>query len=100
MRCTRFIAIVAAALVFAAAAQADDAPLGTKLGGATSRPAAGQDSFALPAANLPAAQLARFFEGQRLFNIAFVKAPSPVTDLAGLGPTFNRPSCGACHTRD
>src|SRR6185295_14431501 len=40
------------------------------------------------------------FEGQRLINIAFVKAPSPVPGLSGLGPTFNRPSCGACHTRD
>ena len=71
-----------------------------KLGGATSRAAAGEEAFALPAANLPADQLARFFEGQRLFNIAFVKAPSPVPGLSGLGPTFNRPSCGACHTHD
>jgi CxxC motif-containing protein (DUF1111 family) len=54
----------------------------------------------LPAANLPPQQLRRFFEGQRLFNIAFVKAPSPIPGLSGLGPTFNRPSCGACHTRD
>ena len=95
--------IAALASVFAltaSAARADDAPLGAKLGGDTSRPAAGPDSFALPAANLPAAQLARFFEGQRLINIAFVKAPSPVPGLSGLGPTFNRPSCGACHTRD
>jgi len=29
-----------------------------------------------------------------------VRAPSPVPGLAGLGPTFNRPSCGACHTKD
>jgi len=92
---------LAAALTLGLAARAQEAPpLGAKLGGATSRPAAGQDSFALPAANLSADRLARFFEGQRLFNIAFVKAPSPVPGLAGLGPTFNRPSCGACHTRD
>ncbi|MGH7006074.1 MAG: di-heme oxidoredictase family protein, partial [Alphaproteobacteria bacterium] len=50
--------------------------------------------------NLPPGQLPHFFDGQRLFNIAFVRAPSPVPGLAGLGPTFNRPSCGACHTRD
>ena len=94
-------ALVAAILLAAGAARADDAPsIGAKLGGATSRQAAGPDSFALPAANLPKEQLARFFEGQRLFNIAFVKAPSPVPGLAGLGPTFNRPSCGACHTKD
>lgn len=100
MQCMRLIAFVVAALAFAASARADDAPLGAKLGGATSRAAAGAESFALPAANLPKEQLRRFFEGQRLFNIAFVRAPSPVTELSGLGPTFNRPSCGACHTRD
>lgn len=101
MRGSPFTTAVAAAFLLAAgAARADDPPLGAKLGGATSRPAAGTDSFALPAANLPQEQLARFFEGQRLFNIAFVKAPSPVPGLAGLGPTFNRPSCGACHTKD
>jgi len=94
-------AAVAALLLMLSAARAEDVlPLGAKLGGATSRPAAGQESFALPAANLPKELLPRFFEGQRLFNIAFVKAPSPVPGLAGLGPTFNRPSCGACHTRD
>ena len=101
MRGLLFIAALAAAFALTApAARAEEAPIGAKLGGATSRPAAGPDSFALPAANLPKEQLARFFEGQRLFNIAFVKAPSPVPGLAGLGPTFNRPSCGACHTRD
>ena len=98
-------ALAAALLLTSASARGDepprlDPPLGVKLGGAGSRPAAGQDSFALPAANLPKEQLPRFFEGQRLFNIAFVRAPSPVPGLAGLGPTFNRPSCGACHTRD
>ncbi|MBL8662717.1 MAG: hypothetical protein JNM29_07810, partial [Candidatus Odyssella sp.] len=101
MRGLRLTAAVAAAILLAAgAARGEEAPLGAKLGGATSRPAAGADSFALPAANLPPDRLARFFEGQRLFNLAFVKAPSPVPGLAGLGPTFNRPSCGACHTKD
>lgn len=102
MRALRLIGSVCAALLLTAgsAHAADPPPIGAKLGGATSRPAAGQDSFALPAANLPREQLPRFFAGQRLFNIAFVKAPSPVPGLAGLGPTFNRPSCGACHTRD
>jgi CxxC motif-containing protein (DUF1111 family) len=95
------VAAAAACLLTLCAARADEPPpLGAKLGGAGSRPAAGQDSFALPAANLPKELLPRFFEGQRLFKIAFVRAPSPVPGLAGLGPTFNRPSCGACHTRD
>jgi CxxC motif-containing protein (DUF1111 family) len=101
MRGLHLIAALAAAFAPAIGAPAADEPrLGAKLGGAGSRPAAGQDSFALPAANLPKELLPRFFEGQRLFNIAFVRAPSPVPGLAGLGPTFNRPSCGACHTRD
>ncbi|HEY7608634.1 MAG TPA: di-heme oxidoredictase family protein [Alphaproteobacteria bacterium] len=100
LRVIAAIAIAIAVALGAGEAEADDAPLGAKLGGGTSRPAAGPNSFALPAANLPKEELARFFEGQRLFNIAFVKAPSPVPGLAGLGPTFNRPSCGACHTRD
>jgi CxxC motif-containing protein (DUF1111 family) len=93
--------LLAAAGLGAPETHADEPPpIGVKLGGETSRPAAGPDSFALPAANLPKELLERFFAGQRLFNIAFVKAPSPVPGLAGLGPTFNRPSCGACHTRD
>jgi CxxC motif-containing protein (DUF1111 family) len=105
MQRLRFIGSIAGAFLAAAPGRAEgppppDSPIGVKSGGATSRPATGADSFALPAANLPTPQLARFFEGQRLFNIAFVKAPSPVTELSGLGPTFNRPSCGACHTRD
>src|SRR5262249_33583420 len=98
----RFLAALAAAgAPTLGAARAGGAPPGgANGGGATSRPAAEWDSFALPAANLPKERLPRFFEGQRLFNIAFVKAPSPVPGLAGLGPTFNRPSCGACHTHD
>ena len=99
LSCASIFGLLLAALA-GAGVRAEEPPLGAKLGGDTSRPAAGADSFALPAANLPKALLPRFFEGQRLFNIAFVKAPSPVPGLAGLGPTFNRPSCGACHTRD
>lgn len=100
MRVRNLTVVLMAALLLSPAARAEDSPIGAKLGGATSRPNAGLDSFALPAANLPKGELPRFFEGQRLFNIAFVRAPSPVPGLAGLGPTFNRPSCGACHTKD
>ncbi len=96
----RRLQIIAAAVLLAAACASAEEPVGAKLGGATSRPAAGVDSFALPAANLPKEQLERFFAGQRLINIAFVKAPSPVPGLSGLGPIFNRPACGACHTKD
>jgi CxxC motif-containing protein (DUF1111 family) len=102
MRKTRLrAAALAATLGFvAASAAAQEAPLPARLGGALSRAAAGADSFALPAPGLGAAEIERFFAGQRLFNTAFVKAPSAVSELAGLGPTFNRPACGACHARD
>ncbi len=92
--------LAAALCGLASTAAAQEPLLGARLGGALSRPALGEDAFALPAPGLGAAEIERFFAGQRLFNTAFVKAPSPVTELAGLGPTFNRPSCGACHTRD
>lgn len=75
-------------------------PVGAALGGATSRAGAGEDAFALPAANLPKALNTRFFEGQRLFNLTWVVAPSTIGQLDGRGPTFNRPSCSGCHFKD
>lgn len=76
------------------------ARVGERLGGAGSRAGTDEDAFALPMANLPAGSIARFFEGQRLFNLNWVRAPSPVEDLDGLGPTFNRVGCARCHVRD
>lgn len=74
--------------------------VGPRLGGAGSRAGTDRDAFALPAANLPQKNIPRFFEGQRLFNLNWVPAPSPVADLDGLGPTFNRVGCAGCHARD
>jgi CxxC motif-containing protein (DUF1111 family) len=98
---------MALALAAAAAAAAAETPpaappsaIPSALGGALSRAAGGRDSFALPAPFLAGDRLERFFAGQRLFNIAFVPAPSAVVETQGLGPTFNRPSCAACHAGD
>ncbi len=82
------------------AAAADQPRISPRLGGAASRAALGADAFALPPADLPAALLERFFAGQRIFNATFIKSPSPAPEFTGLGPTFNRPSCGACHERN
>lgn len=69
-------------------------------GGAATRVSAAEDAFALPPVGLDQAALDRFFAGQRLFNIVFVRAPSEIGALDGRGPTFNRPSCGRCHERN
>ncbi len=93
---------IGAALLAAAVstAAADQPRIPPQLGGAASRVALGVEAVALPPSDLPAALLDRFFAGQRIFNSAFIKAPSSAPEFTGLGPTFNRPSCGACHERN
>lgn len=59
-----------------------------------------RDAFAKPLANLPTEDLRQFTFGNKMFNTNWVQAPASVTSLDGLGPTFNRVSCSACHTRD
>ncbi len=76
------------------------APVGAVLGGAASRADRSTDAFRLPPPKLDAELLARFFAGQRLFNLGWVAAPSPLVETDGLGPTFNRVACGRCHERD
>lgn len=101
---SRAAAAATVVLVFAMAAtarsQAPPPTIPVAIGGAFSRAPAGAESFALPAPFLSGARLERFFAGQRLFNIAFVAAPSTIVETQGLGPTFNRPSCAACHAGD
>ena len=41
-----------------------------------------------------------FFSGNRLFNTAWVSAPSITSGLDGLGPTFNAKACENCHLKD
>ncbi len=59
-----------------------------------------REAFAKPAANLPTKDLRTFTFGNKMFNTKWVTAPASVTSLDGLGPTFNRMSCAACHFKD
>lgn len=59
-----------------------------------------RDAFSLPLPGLSAAQLARFFVGNSLFNQNWVMAPASVTERDGLGPLFNARSCSGCHFKD
>lgn len=59
-----------------------------------------RDAFAKPAKNLPTEKLRDFTFGNKMFNTKWVTAPASVTSLDGLGPTFNRKSCAACHFKD
>lgn len=59
-----------------------------------------REAFAKPAANLPTKDLRAFTFGNKMFNTKWVTAPASVTSLDGLGPTFNRMSCAACHFKD
>lgn len=67
------------------------------LAGSYGRVALGADAFALPRSGLTGSLLEEFFEGHRLFNVAWVTAPSAVVETDGLGPVFNRVGCGRCH---
>jgi len=59
-----------------------------------------REAFAKPLANLPTKDLRAFTFGNKMFNTKWVTAPASVTSLDGLGPTFNRMSCAACHFKD
>ncbi len=69
-------------------------------GGQTSVFNSSRDAFAKPTANLPTEDLRDFTFGNKIFNTKWVTAPASVASLDGLGPTFNRSSCSACHFKD
>lgn len=69
-------------------------------GGVLTRATTNRDSFALPAPTLSPQQLREFNFGNRLFNTNWTVAPASSNGFDGLGPTFNRVSCSACHLRD
>nr|WP_246387824.1 di-heme oxidoredictase family protein [Chiayiivirga flava] len=69
-------------------------------GGTLTRITDNRNSFALPAPTLDPKQLRDFNFGNRLFNTNWTVAPSSANGFDGLGPTFNRVSCSACHLRD
>jgi CxxC motif-containing protein (DUF1111 family) len=69
-------------------------------GGKTTVFVTSREAFAKPLANLPTKDLRSFTFGNKMFNTNWVQAPASVTSLDGLGPTFNRVSCSACHFKD
>lgn len=74
-----------------------DSPLS---GGETTIFNTSREAFAKPLKNLPTTSLRDFTFGNKMFNTKWVTAPASVTSLDGLGPTFNRMSCAACHFKD
>jgi len=69
-------------------------------GGALTVQVSNREAFSSPAPGLDAAQRRVFAFGNRLFNTGWVVAPASPAAFDGLGPTFNRHSCAACHIRD
>ncbi len=75
-------------------------PVTAALGGETTRVGEGPNAFAFLIANGGPGRARAFAFGNRLFNTNWVQAPGSVKAFDGLGPTFNRVSCAACHTQD
>lgn len=69
-------------------------------GGDTTRTISNRNAFSAPARNLPLQLRQQFFDGNKLFNATWAAPPNQDTSFVGLGPTFNAPSCIACHVRD
>lgn len=75
----------------------------TLAGGDTTNLTGNQSSagFDTPAPNLAADELALHLEGDKQFEVSFIKAPSTAfAQSDGLGPAFNSSACINCHTRD
>ena len=72
----------------------------TQSGGATTRSIANANAFSSAARNLPPQMRRRFFVGNKIFTATWAAPPNEDTTFVGLGPTFNAPSCIACHVRD
>lgn len=99
--------LVIAAACIGGTALADVAPpfdpSEARPGGATTVDIPADDAsaaFAKPAANLPAAERARFNDGARLFYSRWIAGPAPEPALTGLGPLYNALSCEQCHRND
>lgn len=76
------------------------APGSVQPGGSLTHQNWGTQAFAMPAPVASARELRDFNFGNRLFNTQWVTAPASVDAFDGLGPTFVRNSCSACHIRD
>lgn len=69
-------------------------------GGSSTVVNATREAYSLPSPAVPTEQMAGFFAGRALFRQVWVVAPALDSDIDGLGPTFNRASCAACHLKN
>lgn len=60
----------------------------------------GREVFSQPLPSLNEAERVAFFRGRGLFRQAWVVAPARDSEVDGLGPLYNRLSCGACHPKN
>ncbi|HET7715814.1 MAG TPA: di-heme oxidoredictase family protein [Bauldia sp.] len=67
------------------------------LGGETTVSDEGSEAFLHLVPNAPEERRKDFSFGSRLFAIEWVPFPNTVKIFDGLGPTFNRDACAACH---
>ena len=69
-------------------------------GGSLTVRAEHRDAYSLAPEGLPDDLRASFLRGRSLFRQVWVVAPSEDAAVDGLGPVYNRMSCGACHVRN
>lgn len=69
-------------------------------GGSSTVAMRSREAYSQPSPALPADRLPEFFLGRALFRQVWVIPPALDSDVDGLGPTFNRPSCVACHLKN
>jgi CxxC motif-containing protein (DUF1111 family) len=90
------------ALLVLSCASGEDAvePGAELLGGETTIFDHGSNAYTFPARNYSSAHRDAFSLGDHFFNRNWVTAPASIAGNDGLGPTFNAPSCSACHFKD
>lgn len=71
-----------------------------RAGGALTVIDATRDAYSRELPGLDDAHANQFFVGNSFFNMPWVTAPASTEGRDGLGPTFNAPSCSACHFKD
>jgi len=92
-------ATIAITLLLSGLAHAREQP-GPAAGGSSTTALKSREAYSQPSQALPPALLADFFAGRSLFRQVWVIAPALDGEVDGLGPTFNRASCLACHLKN
>lgn len=98
------VALLAAGALARCSADPDADPLAwsrdARSGGALTVTDTTRDAYSRELPGLDDAHANQFFVGNSFFNMPWVTAPSSTEGRDGLGPTFNAPSCSACHFKD